>query len=132
MAWHRRQGPAACIRSIVRTPFLFPLGLKKVAGSNPAPATMKNEGLADAAAANPFVYPDFSQEVADCVASGTNRRLRMTCLASLGFLRVKWQADLDAFRFVRGTSALDTTYSKTHRALESSQAAVCVPSAVSP
>src|SRR5688572_23945380 len=29
----------------------------KVAGSNPAPATMKNEGLADVEAANPFVYP---------------------------------------------------------------------------
>src|SRR5678815_2741640 len=29
----------------------------KVAGSNPAPATMKNEGLADADAANPFRLP---------------------------------------------------------------------------
>src|SRR5713101_555337 len=29
----------------------------KVAGSNPAPATMKNEGLADAAAASPFRLP---------------------------------------------------------------------------
>src|SRR2546427_2048303 len=34
----------------------------KVAGSNPAPATIDDEGLADAAAANPFVYPDFTQE----------------------------------------------------------------------
>ena len=30
----------------------------KGAGSNPGPATTKNEGLADAAAANPFVYPE--------------------------------------------------------------------------
>src|SRR2546428_9741305 len=29
----------------------------KVAGSNPAPATMKNDGLADAAAASPFRLP---------------------------------------------------------------------------
>jgi hypothetical protein len=29
----------------------------KVAGSNPAPATMNDEGLADAAAANPFRLP---------------------------------------------------------------------------
>src|SRR5438132_11620198 len=29
----------------------------KVAGSNPAPATMKNGGLADVAAANPFRLP---------------------------------------------------------------------------
>ena len=38
------------------------LGLKrahnpKVAGSNPAPATIENEGLADATAANPFRLP---------------------------------------------------------------------------
>ncbi len=35
----------------------------KVAGSNPAPATMNDEGLADAAAANPFTYADFTQEL---------------------------------------------------------------------
>src|SRR6266498_3886589 len=29
----------------------------KVAGSNPAPATIENEGLADATAANPFRLP---------------------------------------------------------------------------
>jgi|ERR1700687_4051506 SnoaL-like protein len=29
----------------------------KVAGSNPAPATIENEGLADASAANPFRLP---------------------------------------------------------------------------
>src|SRR5713226_1167848 len=35
----------------------------KVAGSNPAPATIDDEGLADAAAANPFRYPGFTQEL---------------------------------------------------------------------
>jgi hypothetical protein len=44
------------------------LGLKrahnpKVAGSNPAPATMNDEGLADVEAASPFRYPDFTQEL---------------------------------------------------------------------
>jgi 4'-phosphopantetheinyl transferase EntD len=34
----------------------------KVAGSNPAPATIDNEGLADARPLTPFVYPDFTQE----------------------------------------------------------------------
>ena len=34
----------------------------KVADSNPAPATIDDEGLADARTANPFVYPDFTQE----------------------------------------------------------------------
>jgi len=36
----------------------------KVVGSNPTPATMNDEGLADAAAPlTPFVYPDFTQEL---------------------------------------------------------------------
>jgi hypothetical protein len=35
----------------------------KVAGSNPARATMHDEGLADAAAANLFVYPGITQEL---------------------------------------------------------------------
>ena len=35
----------------------------KVAGSNPAPATMNDEGLADAAPLTPFVYPDFTREL---------------------------------------------------------------------
>src|SRR5881296_1163944 len=35
----------------------------KVAGSNPAPATIDDEGLADVAPLTPFVYPDFTQEL---------------------------------------------------------------------
>ena len=35
----------------------------KVVGSNSTPATMDDEGLADAGAANPFVYPDFTLEL---------------------------------------------------------------------
>jgi len=34
----------------------------KVAGSNPVPATMNDEGLADVEAANPSRLPDFTQE----------------------------------------------------------------------
>jgi hypothetical protein len=34
----------------------------KVAGSNPAPATMSEEGLADVEAANPFRLPNFTQK----------------------------------------------------------------------
>jgi hypothetical protein len=41
----------------------------KVAGSNPAPATIDDEGLADAEAANPFRYPDFTQESVSRVAA---------------------------------------------------------------
>ena len=34
----------------------------KVAGSNPAPATIDDEGLADATAANPFALPRLTQD----------------------------------------------------------------------
>jgi len=36
----------------------------RVHNSKRAPATMNDEGLADAKAANPFVYPEFTQELA--------------------------------------------------------------------
>jgi hypothetical protein len=49
----RGAGPTS--RGLVDEPLL--------AGANPAPATMNDEGLADATAANPFVYPDFTQQL---------------------------------------------------------------------
>jgi hypothetical protein len=41
----------------------------KVAGSNPAPATMNDEGLADAAAANPFRLPRLHPGIGLCACS---------------------------------------------------------------
>ena len=38
----------------------------KVAGSNPAPATIENEGLADAKAANPFRLPRLHPGIGSC------------------------------------------------------------------
>src|SRR5689334_24189332 len=44
----------------------------KVAGSNPAPATIDDEGLADAKAASPFLYPG----IASCASLRSRRGLR--------------------------------------------------------
>src|ERR687891_2434105 len=49
----------------------------KVAGSNPAPATMNDEGLADAAAANPFRLPRLHPGI------GSPRRLDGRSLVTL-------------------------------------------------
>ena len=44
----------------------------KVVGSNPTPATMNDEGLADVEAANPFRYPNFTQELKTAQVSSLN------------------------------------------------------------
>jgi hypothetical protein len=50
-------------RSKLATSFTSPRSHNpKVAGSNPAPATTNDDGLADAKAASPFCLPDFTQE----------------------------------------------------------------------
>jgi hypothetical protein len=50
----------------------------KVAGSNPAPATMNDEGLADAGAANPFRLPRLHPEIGSASAWLRNVTPRVT------------------------------------------------------
>src|SRR6266508_4488909 len=62
----------------------------KVAGSNPAPATTNDEGLADATAANPFVYLDFTQVLARLRDSKLSTCLHCNDpLGSSGLVRLK-------------------------------------------
>jgi hypothetical protein len=49
---------------------LLVLSSPKVAGSNPAPATMNDEGLADARAANPFRLPRPHPGIGSAALSG--------------------------------------------------------------
>jgi hypothetical protein len=68
-----REMPRSAHRGTVSTRDLAGAGAThnpKVAGSNPAPATMDDEGLADAAVANPFRLPRLHPGIGSASLSG--------------------------------------------------------------
>ena len=54
----------------------------------PPPATTKNEGLADVAAANPFRYPDFTREVEAPGGASSPSPTRRSSAARTRFLEI--------------------------------------------
>jgi hypothetical protein len=61
----------------------------KVAGSNPAPATMENEGLVDAAAANPFRLPRLHPGIGHVAPKSADSECSLACTG-------------DSLRYIKG------------------------------